>query len=261
MNPLSPATILPVSDSSSPKKHMPITVEQVTSPSQSSSGAPAAATLGHLTVADLLNHYKNRATALLAVSTFAATITFSIILTPRDSGQATPGLAPLAYANSLFCGAIVGCVFVVNGLEIVDMQQTMINVLKTKLDVTDDTGSRAIFHWYNTIAEIERVKDAINKKCKGELRKYAYKLLLLSHHMWIPIVRVVASFVGLSLFVGFYLMIYVTRLFLQYDGPFILGTTIYMIIGILAIVAWTWYWLLEYLSEGLSHIREDQHSS
>lgn len=35
---------------------------------------------------EVLQHYKDRATALLQVSTFAATITFTIILTPRDNG-------------------------------------------------------------------------------------------------------------------------------------------------------------------------------
>src|ERR1700761_4719771 len=56
-----------------------------------------------LSTSKLLDHYKSRASALLTISTFAATVTFSVILTPRDSGTATPGLVQLAYANSLFC--------------------------------------------------------------------------------------------------------------------------------------------------------------
>jgi hypothetical protein len=61
--------------------------------------------------------FKEPVTAMLQVATFAAAITFNIVLTPRD-GQDTPGLVYLGYANSLFCGGIIGCVFIIITTEI-----------------------------------------------------------------------------------------------------------------------------------------------
>lgn len=63
------------------------------------------------------NGFKEPVTAMLQVATFAAAITFNIVLTPRDS-QDTLGLVYLGYANSLFCGGIIGCVFIIITTEI-----------------------------------------------------------------------------------------------------------------------------------------------
>jgi hypothetical protein len=47
--------------------------------------------------------YDNVMNAMLTVSTFAAAITFNIILKPNINGEPAPGLLYLSYANALFC--------------------------------------------------------------------------------------------------------------------------------------------------------------
>jgi len=217
-------------------------VKPLASSSQlSSSGFAAGASYA------VLLHYKDRANALLQVSTFAATITFTIILTPRDNGQTTPGLVQLAYANALFCGAIVGSVFVIIGIEIANAQQGVMRELGT-------------FRWEKVKQEAEAEQE-VKVEVKAELRvsggsvgmaaaKQGQKKRIMDLvpvvavitafllRNLLSIVHVVASLVGLSLYAAFYIMIYATRLFLQYNGPFILGTVIYVVLGILAIAIW-----------------------
>jgi hypothetical protein len=180
---------------------------------------------------ETLQHYKDRATALLQVSTFAATITFTIILTPRDNGQTTPGLVQLAYANALFCGAIIGSIFVIIGIEIANAQPA---ITKSTLNT----------------------KSTMNRSWVMKLAQAMALLVVEDMKTLLGLVHIVAGFVGLSLFAAFYIMIYATRQFLQYDGPFILGTVIYAVLGFLAISIWVFSSFLEqeeyqYLVKGL----------
>jgi hypothetical protein len=56
--------------------------------------------------------YNSLANALLVASTFAGTITFSIIFSaPRDASKERDAVyEPLAYASSLFLGSAIGCI-------------------------------------------------------------------------------------------------------------------------------------------------------
>jgi len=56
--------------------------------------------------------YDNVMNAMLTVPTFAAAITFNIILKPNINGEPAPGLLYLLYANALFCGTIMGCILI-----------------------------------------------------------------------------------------------------------------------------------------------------
>jgi hypothetical protein len=173
-------------------------------------------------------HYKDRATALLQVSTFAATITFTIILRPRDDGQATPGLVQLAYANALFCGAIIGSVFVIIGIEVANAQAAM---RELALNTWEER------HASPTIGTSEMMSKVARENEEGASRLMGYRASL-NFQILLWAVKVVAGFVGLSLYAAFYVMIYATHLFLQYDGPFIFGTVIYAVLGFLAISIW-----------------------
>jgi hypothetical protein len=208
-------------------------------PPISSSGSTAEAS-------EVLQHYKDRATALLQVSTFAATITFTIILTPRDNGQTTPGLVQLAYANALFCGAIIGSVFVIVGIEIANAQTAIMK--KLPLNMRSIMAKWQMAEAQKTKAEqdLETKWAAQNMKAAQEAQEIkaeavrSLEILLSIRNLRILLwfVHVIAGFVGLSLYAAFYIMIYATRLFLQYDGPFILGTVIYAVLGFLAISIW-----------------------
>jgi hypothetical protein len=141
------------------------------------------------------------------VATFAGAITFSIILTPSnaDDRQATiPGLNLLTYANSLFCGAIIGCIFVITGVGIVQTMQQRHYIHKGTLE---------------------------QKPLLGISARFLHLILFFLIHF-------VAGMSALSIYIAFYLMLYSTRLFLGYDGPFILVTLIYGVLGLMTIVAW-----------------------
>lgn len=203
---------------------------EIEPPQQSSSGSTAGASE--------LQHYKERATALLQVSTFAAAITLSIILTPRDNSQTTPGLVQLAYANALFCGAIIGSVFVTIGIEVATAQPAIVKKLtlnrKSVVKVVMKVAMKAV----QEVKAAQETKAAETKAAQlmkagaiGNLQVWSVQFLLWSVH-------IVIGFVGLSVYAAFYIMIYATRLYLQYDGPFILGTVIYAVLGFLIIFIW-----------------------
>ncbi|KAI9774089.1 MAG: hypothetical protein M1840_005182 [Geoglossum simile] len=56
--------------------------------------------------------YSELANPLLVTATFAGTITFSLVLAPRDGGGRDVEFAAklLAYASSLFLGSAIGCI-------------------------------------------------------------------------------------------------------------------------------------------------------
>lgn len=222
------------------------TVKPLASPPPPSSKYPAGA-------AEVPQHYKERATAFLQVSTFAATITFTIILTPRNDGQTMPGLEELAYANALFCCAIIGSVFVIIGVDIANAHPTVAKNLAL-----------------NTILAEKEVKRA--REAAKELKEIAiFSILqqganppsvLWNFRILLWFVHVVAGFVGLSIYAAFFIMIYATRLFLQYDGPFILGTVIYAVLGFCAISIWIFSLSLEQaefleLGKNLGEVQEN----
>jgi hypothetical protein len=57
------------------------------------------------------DRYTTFINAMLLASTFAGTVTLSIILTPTNTP--IPGIVELAYAGSLFLGGIMGCILMV----------------------------------------------------------------------------------------------------------------------------------------------------
>jgi hypothetical protein len=116
--------------------------------------------------------YLHPAEAMLAAATFAGSITFTVLLAPRDGAGPIPGINELAYASSLFLGSMMGCILI--------------------------------------IASIELEKP-------------------------INLIQVEAVVVGITLFVAFYLMLLASSLFLQYRGPFIVGSILYLSPGLLTL--------------------------
>jgi len=184
--------------------------------------------------------YKDPASAMLTIATFAATITFTIILTPRDNGQTTPGLIYLAYANSLFCGGIIGCVLITIAIElchdsqILDKRREEIkNKRREILLLIGALNSREGAYWTNTFSS------------RG-LRHVWFKAMYSDIPVWLNIptnvlsnfITVISGFVGVILLVAFYLMIYATLLYLRFNGPFILGSVIYLGFGVAALLLW-----------------------
>lgn len=49
-----------------------------------------------------------------------------------------------------------------------------------------------------------------------------------------------AGVVGAMLFVAFYLMLYAALLYLNFDGPFILGSVFYLSFGLITLILWLW---------------------
>jgi hypothetical protein len=68
--------------------------------------------------AELKDRYRNLINSLLLASTFAGTVTLSIILTPGNNNSTIPGIVELAYAGSLFLGGIMGCILIIMSLEL-----------------------------------------------------------------------------------------------------------------------------------------------
>jgi len=162
--------------------------------------------------------YKALATAWLTVATFAASITFTIILTPRADTQ-IPGLVQLAYANSLFCIGIIGSIYIIVAIAL----SNVISKLKDKPTLPD-----VISNYYNW-------RDKSRKPVITTLR---LRYLILTELVLSISIPVMSAFVGVILFVAFYLMIRVIALFLQLDGPSTFGLVMYLIIGVFVIYLW-----------------------
>jgi hypothetical protein len=73
---------------------------------------------GVMTQDELRNRNRNLINALLLASTFAGTVTLSILLTPGNTNTTIPGIVELAYAGSLFLGGIMGCILITASIEL-----------------------------------------------------------------------------------------------------------------------------------------------
>jgi len=199
---------------------------------------------------DQYNSYKSPASAMLTVATFAATITFTIILTPRDNDQATPALLLLAYANSLFCGSIVGCILITIAIELCRDSKELEKKRK----------------------KLNKAREDVLKVCPKEseniLLYWSIKIMFLDIPSWLRVstpalsvfIIFISGFVGIMLLVAFYLMIYATVLYLKYNGPFILGSAIYLSFGFIALVLWVrnlWnIWLVNMATSGGKRVED-----
>jgi hypothetical protein len=62
--------------------------------------------------------YRRIADSMLVATTFAGTVTLTIVLAPRDASTTIPGIKELAYASSFFLGSIMGCILIIVSVEI-----------------------------------------------------------------------------------------------------------------------------------------------
>jgi hypothetical protein len=184
--------------------------------------------------------YKDPASAMLTIATFAATITFTIILIPRDNGQTTPGLIYLAYANSLFCGGIIGCVLITIAIElchdseILDgRREELKKKRKEMLDLIGTLNPGEGAFWTNIFSS-QGLRQVWFKAMYSDIPDW----LNISTNVLSKFIAVISGFVGVTLLAAFYIMIYATRLFLRYNGPFILGSVIYLGFGVVALLLW-----------------------
>ena len=181
-----------------------------------------------------LRHYKDPAVAMLSIAAFAAAITFTIVLTPRDDPLTSPGLVELAYANSLFCGSIVGCIYVIIGVELCIFQRRR----RGEVEAKRAEAERMVNDTRNGLTELER----------AWIRAVYIRThdLLVIFDRWLSvIVQISTAFAGITLYVAFFLMLYATRQYLKYDGPFVLGSALYLSLGPITLVTWIWSLVLE----------------
>jgi len=184
--------------------------------------------------------YKDPASAMLTIATFAATITFTIILTPRDNGQTTPGLIYLAYANSLFCGGIIGCVLITIAIELCHDSE----ILNDRRKALEE--NKGEIHRLIKILNPEEGPFWTNIFSSQSLTQLLLNVLYSDIPDWLNIspdvlskfIAVISGFVGVTLLIAFYLMLYATLLYLRYNGPFILGSVIYLGFGVVALLLW-----------------------
>jgi hypothetical protein len=66
---------------------------------------------------DVLESYRPFAQAMLATSTFAGTITLTVLLTHGNNTHVR-GLTVLAYSSSIFIGSIMGCICMISSIEL-----------------------------------------------------------------------------------------------------------------------------------------------
>jgi hypothetical protein len=138
---------------------------------------------------------------MLTIATFAAGITFNILLKPGDGGQPTPALVYLSYANSLFCAVLVGCALINISIELCRNSVDKLGRLGWK-EVKEHKIRRIWAH--DTLAEL--------------------------------ILSVETGVVGTILFIGIFFLLYSTSLFLQVQGPLILGLVLYGLFGVLVLL-------------------------
>ncbi len=154
----------------------------------------------------------NRRDAILAgISTFAAAITFGIIMTPRSDDNPNPGLVQLAYANSLFCIAIIGSTFI--------------------------TIACGLFRNAPDIAE-PNFRELRNEPARVHLLAFA-QFVFYWVLAWLPkLISMMAVASTMVVFVAFYLLMDATLLYLDFKGPFIFGSVIYLGTGALTLLLW-----------------------
>jgi hypothetical protein len=180
------------------------------------------------------DRYKDPVNAMLQIATFAGAITFTVVLAPRDGDHGTRGIAEIAYANSLFIGGIMGCVLIRVSIELYDASIER-NEASTERD-DDYTGREDICEKQKGII-IEKPEASDERKAPRQPPKRPIpKWLRISSHEWLIPAEV--GVVGMTLFVAFYLMLHASGLFLQYNGPFIVGSILYLGFGIPAFILW-----------------------
>ncbi len=171
--------------------------------------------------------YKEPAAALLTVATFAATITFNIIFALGPEGQITNGLVELAYANSLFCIGIIGSVFIIIGIAFFHNSEKLRGIYDDETLDNNKLFPRQIV--LNIVTIVLKVYRRLLKRLLEALIPLIYGL------------------VGLALFVGFYLMIHASVLYLKLEGPFIFGSVVYLTIGYLVFSLWGLTYMVKFL--------------
>lgn len=62
--------------------------------------------------------YRRIADSMLVATTFAGTVTLTIVLAPRGDSTTIAGIKELAYASSFFLGSIMGCILIIVSVEI-----------------------------------------------------------------------------------------------------------------------------------------------
>jgi hypothetical protein len=156
--------------------------------------------------------YDHISTSMLTVSTFASAITFNIILKPSGSNPPAQALLYLSYANSLFCGAIMGCVLIKVTIEL--CKATLDYVDQWKKEAEEPVPAQKFLYWLYFTLDSSDTMESI-----------AHWLLGLETMVVLAI-----------LFVALFLLLLSCKFFLQINGPFIAGTIIYGFFGLLVIL-------------------------
>jgi uncharacterized membrane protein len=187
--------------------------------------------------------YKEPIKAMLGIATFAASITYTTILTPRE--QSTPAIAELAYANSLFFGVIMGCVLIIVSIEI---NCTLIEIERETKEIKDKEKALKT----KEIKDEEKVVEeyAITYLLQQITKIRGHKRVHTFIHKWLIPLEVWV--VAVTLFTAFFLMLHASSLFLQYNGPFIVGSVLYLGLGAVAFILW---FFLLYLNAKVSKKR------
>jgi hypothetical protein len=184
---------------------------------------------------------------MLTVSTFASAITFNIILKPSGGTQPAPALLYLSYANSLFCGAILGCILIKVTIELcrstidyVPEWKKLVEKAKAEHSMKgEEAGSKG-----GTVhkAVEQKLQDEIVHKFVEQGDKYDSVLRWLfkrpdsaekAKSFAFFVLNAEAILVGATLFVAVYLLLLSCKFFLQINGPFLAGTIIYGLFGFL----------------------------
>jgi len=162
--------------------------------------------------------FQNVTTAILTIATFAAGVTFNILLKPADAGGPPRAVIYLSYANSLFCAAIMGCALIMLSIELVG----------------------------HTVSE--RVRQKIIKTFKhGEKGSAGHSVGTKYPHLAMAILSFEIVFVGTILYVAIFFLLYSTSLFLGVRGPLILALVLYGFFGLvlfLSMVIFVLYYTL-----------------
>ena len=131
--------------------------------------------------------FESVATAMLTIATFAAGITFNLLLKPSNPSPPTRAFIFLAYANALFCAALMGCALVKISIELVRHSFDAAQKLKSKGEDAHTSERIIRLIWNN----------------KGVARF---------------ILSLETSVVGAILFVAIYLLLYSSSLFCRLEG-------------------------------------------
>lgn len=200
---------------------------------------------------------------MLTVSTFASGITFNLILKPSGNPPALVQLY-LSYANSLFCGAIMGCVLIKVSIELCKSSVDYVTKWREKVEKVKPQDSKWKQGVVSRIGDREKWRvsngrsgPSRNRKMKiwkksdraefwrmqvEEFRmtyeggpremllqwlyieEYAPRMMKNIGH-WILGVEI--AIVAVILFVALYFLLLACKYFLQIEGPFLAGTIIY----------------------------------